>query len=129
MCKKGLIRKMRLLSKFMSSQTGNQTIVIQKFPNLWRSKGNITMKFGQLIEYNTRNIVLEKSYIKCGGETIPRRFSEKSKLSISLDHLSKILCLWFYCMWSWGLYIEGKLQISCFYLIKNFFETQKWVWN
>ena len=28
-----------------------------------------TMKFGQLIEYNMRNIVLEKSYTKYGGET------------------------------------------------------------
>ena len=29
------------------------------------------MKFGQLIEYNTRNIFLEKLYTKYGGETIP----------------------------------------------------------
>ena len=32
-----------------------------------------------------RNIFLEKSYTKCGGETFPRPFSEKSKLGISLD--------------------------------------------
>ena len=51
-----------------------------------RSKGNQTMKFGQLIENNTRNIFLEKSfYTKCEGETSPRPFSEKSKLSLSLD--------------------------------------------
>ena len=43
------------------------------------------MKPGQLIEYNLRNIFLEKSYTKCGGETSPRPFSEKLKLSISLD--------------------------------------------
>ena len=49
------------------------------------------MKFGQLIEYNMRNIFLEKSYTKCGGETSPRLFSKKSKLSISLDQLSKFL--------------------------------------
>ena len=47
------------------------------------------MKFGQLIEYNMRNTYLEKSYTKYGRETIPRPFSEKSKLSISLDQLSK----------------------------------------
>ena len=29
------------------------------------------MKFGQLIAYNMRNIFVEKSYTKCGGETIP----------------------------------------------------------
>ena len=42
------------------------------------------MKFGQLIEYNMRNIFVEKSYSKCAGETIPT-LSKKSKLSISLD--------------------------------------------
>ena len=43
------------------------------------------MKFGQVIEYNLRNIFLEKSYTKCGGENRPRHFSGKLKLSISLD--------------------------------------------
>ena len=43
------------------------------------------MKFGQLIECNTRNIFLEKSYAKCDEETRPIPFSEKLKLSISLD--------------------------------------------
>ena len=42
------------------------------------------MKFGQLIEYNMRNII-GKSYTKCGGKTIPRPFSKKPKFSISLD--------------------------------------------
>ena len=39
----------------------------------------------QLTEHNIRIIFLEKSYTKCGGETIPRSFSKKSKLNISLD--------------------------------------------
>ena len=43
------------------------------------------MTFGQLIEYNMRNIFLEKSYTKCVGETIPETFPKKSKLSLSLD--------------------------------------------
>ena len=43
------------------------------------------MKFGQLIDYDKVNIFLEKSYTKCGGETSPRPFSEKLKLSLSLD--------------------------------------------
>ena len=30
------------------------------------SKGNQTMKLDQLIEYNRRNILYEKSYTKCG---------------------------------------------------------------
>ena len=43
-----------------------------------RSKGNQAMKFGQLIKHNTRNIFLEKSYTKCGGD--PRPFSKKIKI-------------------------------------------------
>ena len=43
------------------------------------------MEFGQSIEYNMRNIFIEKSYTKCDGETSPRPFSEKLNLSISLD--------------------------------------------
>ena len=52
------------------------------------------MKFGQLLEYN-RNIFLEKSYIKCDGETNTRPFSGKLKLSIDVDQYSKVL---------WGLF-------------------------
>ena len=53
------------------------------------------MKFGQLIECNMRNIMHEKSYTKCDGDTIPRPFSEKSTFSITLDQLSKILYSFF----------------------------------
>ena len=52
-------------------------------PNILH-KGNQTMKFHQLIEYSMSTVFLEKSYTKCGGETIPRPFLKKSKLSISL---------------------------------------------
>ena len=53
------------------------------------------MKPGHLVEYNLRNIFLEKSYTKCDGETISRPFSKKSKLSISLDQNSKVLYILF----------------------------------
>ena len=59
-------------------------------PDAWRIKGNQTMKFDQLIDYNMRNIFLEKSYTKFDEETSPRPFSEKLKLSISLDQESKV---------------------------------------
>ena len=42
------------------------------------------MKFGQLTECKMRNIFLEKSYTKCGGETSPRAFSDK----IEIEHIS-----------------------------------------
>ena len=50
-----------------------------------------------------RNIFLEKSYRKCGAETIPRPFSKKSKLNISLDQQSEMLYSLFL------LYVQGEL--------------------
>ena len=38
-----------------------------------------------------RNILLEKSCAKFGGETSLRTFSEKSKLNMSPDQWSKVL--------------------------------------
>ena len=72
MYKNDLIRKLRLISKFTTSQLGKQTIAIHILPNISRSNGNQTMKFGQLIEYNMKNTFLEKSYTKCRGEAILR---------------------------------------------------------
>ena len=54
--KNGSIRKIRLTSKFMASQPGQQTIGIHILLGISRSKGNQTLKLGQLIEYNQRNI-------------------------------------------------------------------------
>ena len=50
----------------MSNNLGNkqlQCICLQS--NISRSKGNQTMKFGQLTEYDMTNIFLEKLYTKC----------------------------------------------------------------
>ena len=80
-----LIRHRRLISKFMMSQPGKKAFRIYLLPNIPRRKGNQTMKFGQLIEYNMKKIFLEKSYTKCCGETSPRSFSKKSQWSISRD--------------------------------------------
>ena len=73
----------------MVSQPGKQTIAIHILPNISSSKGNQIMKFGQLIEHNMGSIFLEKLYTKY--TTIPRPFSQKPKLSISLDQWSKVL--------------------------------------
>ena len=85
MWKNGLIRKIKLISKFVTSQPGSQTIAIHILMNISRIKRNQAM----------RNIFLEKSYTKCGGETIARPFSKKTKLSISLDQQSKVLYSFF----------------------------------
>ena len=54
--------------------------------NILRSKGNQTMKFGQQIEYNMINILIEKSYTKCGHETRLRYFTGKFKFSIFFSY-------------------------------------------
>ena len=62
----------------MRSQPEKQTVVINILPNISRCSGNQAMKFGWLIEYNQRNIIYEKSYMKCGGEIkLERRFFYK----------------------------------------------------
>ena len=61
------------------------------------------MKFGQITECN---IFLEKSYTKYGEET-SRPFSEKLKLSISLDQYSEVI----YSLFS----LYGKLRATEIY--------------
>ena len=69
----------------MTSQPGKQTLEINISPNISRSKGNQTIKICQLIEYDMRNIFLEKTCTKCGAENIFWIFFKKSKLSVSPD--------------------------------------------
>ena len=76
------------------------------------------MKFGQLIECNTRNIFLEKSYRKCGGGTSSRPFSGKLQLSISLDQWSKSYTV---CSGSDIL----NFELNLIFLIKPFFNMTK----
>ena len=69
----------------MTLQPGQQTILINIFFNICRSKGIQTMKVDQLIECNIRIIFFEKLFTKCGEAASPRPFSEKLKLSICLN--------------------------------------------
>ena len=46
------------------------------------------MKFGQLIEYNMENIILEKSYTKCRGEASQNQAIKK----IKIEHISGSTC-------------------------------------
>ena len=85
----------------MASQPDKQTIVIHVLPNILRNKDNQAMKFGQLREYNMKNIFLEKPNTKFGGETSPRTFSVKLELRISLDQQSEFLFSSFYCISKW----------------------------
>ena len=80
---------------------------------------NCNKYIGQLIDHNMRNIFLEISYTKCGGETIPRPFSKKSKLSTALDQYLKIVQFVFILCQIEGYrnILKLKLQSTCFYLI------------
>ena len=44
----------------MTLKPGEQTVAIHILPNTSRSKENKTMKFGQLTEYNMRNIFIHE---------------------------------------------------------------------
>ena len=61
----------------MTSQPGKQTIIMYILPNISSSRGNQTMKFGQLIEYDMKNIFLENSCIKYVEKTSPRHLPRK----------------------------------------------------
>ena len=78
MYRNDMIRKMRLISNFLTSQPGQQTIVIQILSNIVSSKDNQTIKFGQLIDCNMRNSFLKKSCKNCGGGNSPRPFNDRN---------------------------------------------------
>ena len=72
-CRKNrLIRKIRSISKSMTSQPVQQRFTTQILFNTSRIKGNQRMKFGQLVEHPKRNISLQILCRKWGRETSSR---------------------------------------------------------
>ena len=71
MYRNGLIRKIRLISKFITPQLRKQTIAIHILLSLSRSKGNQNKKSEHLVEYNMRNSFLEKSYTNMVEKVFP----------------------------------------------------------
>ena len=53
-----MIRKIRLISTFITSQPGSQRIKTHTLLNISRIKGNEAMKFGQFIEHPKTNIFI-----------------------------------------------------------------------
>ena len=86
--------------------------------NISRNKDNPAIKFGQLIEYNMRNIRIQ-NHVQNMVEKLNRAY-------LWINNL-KFYTVRFYCMPSWGLskYIEIKLQTTCFYLI----QIEAWNWS
>ena len=66
-----------LFSKFMTSETGQKIITLHILHNIPRSEDNQAMKFRQVIEYNVRNIFLEKLFTKYSAEASLRPFYKK----------------------------------------------------
>ena len=108
---------LRILWSVLRSAFPNTNLIFVAcmFANISRSKDNKTIKFGQIIECNVRNIFREKSHTKFGGESSPKHFSKKSKLSISQDQESEILYSLFLLYVQVGDY-QNKVLITCFYL-------------
>ena len=61
----------------MASQTRQQKVAVHILPNISRRKGKQTEEVRQLTGYSMRNIFLEKSYTKWGGEASSRLFNKK----------------------------------------------------
>ena len=65
-----IFKKIRLISKLLTSKPGKQTVASHVLPYISRSTSNQTLKFGQLIECNMRNICLKKLLTKYSEKLI-----------------------------------------------------------
>ena len=74
MSEKGLIRNLRLISKFMTFKPGKQTIAIHILCNISRSKGRQAMKFSQLIECNAKIFFFKNHVEKEVAKLVPDFF-------------------------------------------------------
>ena len=58
----------------MTAQPGKQIITKYILPNISRNKDNQTMTFGQLIEYNMRNVFVESHTQNTTKKLFPEPF-------------------------------------------------------
>ena len=77
-----LIKKIRSISNFMTSQPGYQTLVIHILPSILKSNGNQTMKFNM---GNMGNIFLEKIIHKMKW----RNYSQTLFWKFKIEHISE----------------------------------------
>ena len=94
--KNSLIRKIKLISKFMTSQPGTQIIAIHILPKISRSKGNQTMKYGQLTEYNMRNIFFENHSQNVMEKLFPDPFLKNQIISLGKQFALIVCQIWGY---------------------------------
>ena len=74
----------------------------------------VTINFDQLIEYGMPKNFLKNSNMKCGGKTITKPSSRKTRLKCLWINSLKFHIVCFYCMPRWGL------PTTCFNLIEIF---------
>ena len=84
--------------KFYDGTTWETNNCRTQLHNILRSKWNETMKFGQLIEYNMRNIFLEKVIRKVRWKTFPDSFLKLQKWACLGINGLKLYTVCFYCM-------------------------------
>ena len=88
-------------------------------PNILRSKGNQTMKFSRLIEYNMRNIFLKIHAQNMMEKLFPDPFLKNQNWVYLGINCLEFFEVCFCCILMWGLSkcSETKLQAACFYLL------------
>ena len=105
--KNNLIRKIRLISKFMTSQPAINILL-----NISRSKGNHTMKPGQVIEYNMRNILLKNYTQNVVEKLFPDIFlNSQNGVYLQINSL-KFYTVCLYCMLICGLSKYSERQLT-----------------
>ena len=91
---------------------------INILPDILRGKGNHTMKFDQIIEYNMRNIFLKNHTQNLVAKLVP-----DLKKEIKIEHISgpvsNFTKIVFIAYPDCGLpkHIEAKVLITCFYFL------------
>ena len=108
-CRKMVCLK-RLISKFLTSKPGKQTIaihlrIVQYFKKLRQSDNEIWLV----------NRTWQTFFLKNHTQNVVEKLFLDPFLKSKIDQIS----VWFYCITSRELskYVETKLQITCFYLI------------
>ena len=87
----------------MTSQPGEQTITLHIFPIVSRSKDNQTIKFGQLIEYNKRNIFLQNYAKNETGRIVSDLFSFFKKAPHEMKASGMKLSFNIFCCLQFGI--------------------------
>ena len=102
MQKNHFIRKLTLISKFMTSQSEKQTFAIHILPKMSWSKGNQTLKFGQSIGRTWEIFFCKNDALNEVEELFPERFRKNRTWAYLQNNSFKFCTVCFYCVQIWG---------------------------